>query len=125
VRLPAAFNGALFTNGTYNITCISSLNISGFTTLSNITTINSSLNVSGKTTLNNFTTINAPLYINTNQSTAISALSVNSTSSGVLANIVQIAVWSDGVKYALNVFGYSMFGGIQINGQDTNNIIKE
>jgi hypothetical protein len=41
VRLPAVFNGALFTNGARNITCISSLNISGFTTLSNNTTINS------------------------------------------------------------------------------------
>jgi hypothetical protein len=49
VRLPAVFNGALFTNGTRNITCISSLNISGFTTLSNDTTINSSLYVSGTT----------------------------------------------------------------------------
>ena len=39
-------------------------------------------------------------------------------------NIVNNAVWNDGVNYALNVSGYSMFGGIQINGQDTNNIYK-
>ena len=35
------------------ITCSSSLNVSGYTTLSNNTTMNSSLNVSGITTLNN------------------------------------------------------------------------
>jgi hypothetical protein len=29
-----------------------------------------------------------------------------------------------GFYYALNVTGYSMFGGVQINGQDTNNIYK-
>ncbi len=51
-------------------------------------------------------------------------MSVNSTSSSVLVNIVQNAVWNDGVNYALNVSGYSMFGGVQINGQDTNNIYK-
>ena len=64
------------------------------------------------------------LYINTNQVTTISALSVNSTSLSVLVNIVQNAIWNDGVNYALNVSGYSMFGGIQINGQDSNNIYK-
>jgi hypothetical protein len=41
-----------------------------------------------------------------------------------LVNIVQKAVWNDGVNYALNVSGYSMFGGIQMNGQDSNNIYK-
>jgi hypothetical protein len=63
VRLPAVFNGALFTNGTHNITCISSLNISGFTTLSNNTTINSSLYVSGTTILNNTTTCTSSLNV--------------------------------------------------------------
>jgi hypothetical protein len=29
-----------------------------------------------------------------------------------------------GLNYTLNVSGYSMFGGIQINGQDTINIYK-
>ncbi len=47
LRLPAVLNGALYINATYNITCISSLNISGFTTLNNTTTLASSLNVSG------------------------------------------------------------------------------
>jgi hypothetical protein len=46
-----------------NATFISSVNISGFTTLNNKTTILSSLNVSGFTTLNNNTNINASLYI--------------------------------------------------------------
>jgi hypothetical protein len=100
------------------------LNVSGTTKLNNSTTLLSSLNVSGTTKLNNFTTINSSLYINTNQATTTSALSINSTSSSVLVNIVQNAVWNDGVNYALNVSGYSIFGGVQINGQDTNNIYK-
>ena len=105
-------------------TCISSLNVSGITTLSNTTNIIGTLNISGTTLLNNFITMNSPLYINTNQPTTISALSVNSTSASVLVNIVQNLVWNDGVNYALNVTGYSMFGGVQINGQDSNNIYK-
>lgn len=47
-------------------TFLSSLNISGFTTLSNNTTINSSLNVSGLTILSNNTTINGTLNISGN-----------------------------------------------------------
>jgi S-methylmethionine-dependent homocysteine/selenocysteine methylase len=90
----------------------------------NITCL-SSLNVSGNTQLNNYTTINAPLYINTYQSTPpISALSVNCTSITNLVNIVQNAIWNESAKnYALNVTGYSNFGGIQINGQDNNHHI--
>ena len=107
-----------------NVTINNSLNVSGITTLSNNTNIIGTLNISGNTLLNNFITINSPLYINTNQSTTISALSVNSTSASVLVNIVQNLVWNDGVNYALNVTGYSMFGGVQINGQDSNNIYK-
>ena len=38
-------------------------------------------------------------------------------------NIVNNAIWNDGVNYALNVSGYSMFGGVQINGQDSNHHI--
>ncbi len=76
------------------------------------------------TTSNNFTTINSPLHINTNQTTTISALRIKCTSLSVLVNIVNNAIWADGVNYALNVSGYSMFGGIQINGQDTNHIHK-
>ena len=56
--------------------------------------------------------------------TTTSCLSVNCTSYGILVNIVNNGTWNDGVNYALNVTGYSMFGGIQINGQDTNNIYK-
>jgi hypothetical protein len=52
---------------------------------------------------NNVTTINAPLYINTNQTGFISALSINSTSTSVLVNIVQNLGWNEGVNYALNV----------------------
>ena len=108
---------------TTNTTVLSTLNVSGLTTLSNDTNILGTLNVSGNALLHNFTTINSPLYINTNQTTTISALSVNSTSLSVLVNIVQNAIWNDGVNYALNVSGYSMFGGVQINGQDSNHHI--
>ena len=48
-RLPAVFNGALYTNEIYDITCISTLTVSGNTTLNNISTYGSSLNVSGNT----------------------------------------------------------------------------
>ena len=106
-----------------NATILSSLNVSGLTTLSNDTNILGTLNVSGNALLHNFITMNSPLYINTNQETTISALSVNSTSVSVLVNIVQNAIWNDGVNYALNVSGYSMFGGVQINGQDSNHHI--
>ena len=106
-----------------NATILSSLNVSGLTTLSNVTNILGTLNVSGNALLHNFITMNSPLYINTNQTTTISALSVNSTSVSVLVNIVQNAIWNDGVNYALNVSGYSMFGGVQINGQDSNHHI--
>ena len=107
-----------------NYTNLNSLNVSGISKLNGATTINSTLTISGTTILNNFTTINSPLYINTYQSTSTSALNINCTSVGVLVNIVQNLGWNDGVNYALNVSGYSMFGGIQINGQDTNNIYK-
>ncbi len=66
--------------------------------------------------------MNSPLYINTNQTTPISALRINSTSASNSVNLVQNLGWNDGVSYALNLSGYSMFGGVQINGQDTNNI---
>ena len=65
-RLPAVFNGALFTNGIYDITCISTLTVSGNTTLNNISTCGSSLNVSGNTLLNNITTMNSSLNVNGN-----------------------------------------------------------
>jgi hypothetical protein len=107
-----------------NYTNLNSLNVSGISKLNGATSINSTLTISGTTILNNFTTINSPLYINTYQSTSTSALNINCTSVGVLVNIVQNLGWNDGVNYALNVSGYSMFGGIQINGQDTNNIYK-
>ncbi len=74
--------------------------------------------------VSNASTINSSLYNDTNQTTTIPALSVNSTSASILVNIVQNLGWNDGVNYALNVSGYSMFGGVQINGPDTNNIYK-
>ena len=80
--------------------------------------------ISGNTILNNFTTVNSPLYINTNKTTTTSALSVNLTSVRILVNIFNNAVWNDGVKSSWNVLGYSMFGGVQINRQDTNNIYR-
>jgi hypothetical protein len=54
LRLPAVFNGAIFTNTTCNTTCISSLNVSGVTTSNNATTCISSLNVSGVTIFSNW-----------------------------------------------------------------------
>ena len=111
--------------GTGRITTMSALlEIGGTTIINGATSINNTLTISGNTILNNFTTINSPLYINTSQSTTISALNINCTSVGVLVNIVQNLGWNDGVNYALNVSGYSMFGGVQINGQDSNNIYK-
>ncbi len=53
-----------------------------------------------------------------------SVLSVDSSSLGVLVNIIQNYTWVDGLNFVLNVTGYSNFGGIQINGQDSNNIYK-
>ncbi len=53
-----------------------------------------------------------------------SVLNVDSSSLGIMVNIIRIYAWIDGLKYALNVTGYSNFGGIQINSQDTNNIFK-
>jgi hypothetical protein len=104
-----------------NLSTNSTLNISNLqatsTSLSNKTIFSNIL-------VSNTSTINSSLYINTNQTTTISALSVNSTSVSILVNIVQNLGWNDGVNYALNVSGYSMFGGVQVNGQDTNNIYK-
>ena len=75
--------------------------------------------MSGNTILNNFTTINAPLYINTYQSTTISALNVNSSTVGIMVNLIQNTPWNVGINYALNVTGYSNFGGVQIFGLNT------
>jgi hypothetical protein len=61
--LLSSLNVSGFTSLYNNVTIISSLNISGNTTLDNITTINSSLTVSGNTTLNNATTINSSLNV--------------------------------------------------------------
>ncbi len=61
-RLPVVLNGAIFTNGTNNITCIS-LNVSGSTTLNNITTCASTLNVVGSTSLNYTTTCASSLNV--------------------------------------------------------------
>ena len=54
------FNDILVENDS---TFLSSLNVSGFTSLNNRTTVISSLNVSGFTTLNNTTNINGALYV--------------------------------------------------------------
>ena len=102
-----------------------SLYVSGITMLNNDTTINSSLIVSGNTIINSNSTINSSLYINAVVSdTTKNVLSVDSSSVGIMVNIIQNYPWNDGLNYALNVSGYANFGGIQINGQDTNNIYK-
>ena len=112
-----------------NATIITSLNISGFTTLNNFTsnnvTVLSSLNVSGNTILNNSTTINSPLYISTTQNTlSPNALNVNASTLGPMVNLIQNTPFINDLNPALNVTGYSNFGGVQINGQDNNNIYK-
>ncbi len=56
----------VFTVDMGNVSCMSSLNVSGSTTLNNATTINSSLNVSGNTTLNNATTITSSFNVSGN-----------------------------------------------------------
>ena len=101
------------------------LYVSGFTILNNNTSINSSLIVSGNTIINSNSTINSSLYINTTiDENNKAALSVDSSSVGILVNIKQNYGWIDNLNYALNVDGYSNFGGVQINGQNTNNIYK-
>ena len=101
------------------------LYVSGFTILNNNTSINSSLIVSGNTIINSNSTINSSLYINTTiDENSKAALSVDSSSVGILVNIKQNYGWIDNLNYALNVHGYSNFGGVQINGQNTNNIYK-
>ncbi len=98
---------------------------SGFTKLNNDTTINSSLLVSGNTITNSNYTINSSVYINAvvTDSKKI-VLIVDSSCLGVLVNIIQNYPWIDGLYHALNVAGYSNFRGIQINGQDSNNLYK-
>ncbi len=49
---------------------------------------------------------------------------MDSSSAGILVNIKQNYGWIDNLNFALNVVGYSNFGGIQINGQDSNHIYK-
>ncbi len=48
------------------------------------------------------------------------------TSASILVNMVQNLGWNDGANHALNATGYSMSGGVQINGQkdSLNNIHK-
>jgi hypothetical protein len=50
--------------------------------------------------------------------------SINFTSVGGLVCVVQNLGWNDGVNCPSNMLGYFMFGGVQINGQDTNYIYK-
>ena len=112
-----------------NVTIISSLNISGNAILNNFTsnnvTVLSSLNISGFTFLNNSTTINSPLYISTTQNTlSPNALNVNASTLGPMVNLIQNTPYLNNLNPALNVTGYSNFGGVQINGQDNNNIYK-
>ncbi len=84
-------------------------------------TINSSLIVSGNIITNRNSTMNSSLYINTLLTEVNkSALSVDSSSLGVLVNIVENYRWNyHTFNYSLNVTGYSNFGVIQINGQET------
>jgi hypothetical protein len=71
----------------------------------------SSLNVSGNIQLKHYTTINVPLYKYLSVNTHHISLSVNCTSISNLVNIVQNATWNASFKnYALNVTGYSNFG---------------
>ncbi len=49
---------------------------------------------------------------------------MDSSTASVLVNIKQNYGWIDNLNYGLHVDGYSNFGGIQINGQASNNIYK-
>jgi hypothetical protein len=95
--------------------------VSGITMSNNDMTINSSLIVSGNIITNRNSTMNSSLYINTLLTEVNkSALSVDSSSLGVLVNIVENYRWNyHTFNYSLNVTGYSNFGVIQINGQET------
>ncbi len=84
--------------------------VSGITMLNNDITINSSLIVSGNTIINSNSTINSSLYINTLITEVNkSALSVDSSSAGILVNMKQNYGWIDNLNYTLNVVGYSNF----------------
>ena len=78
--------------------------------------------VSGTTLLNGTTTINSTLTINTS-TTNISPLLINASSTTVLLNIIQNTLWNNN-NYAINITGYSNFGGLQINGQAFNTIYQ-
>jgi len=90
--LLATPNGISSTSSSYVVvgrisqpmTCSSLLNVSGYTTLNNNTTINSSLNVSGYTTLNNKITCTSSLNVSgyttlNNNTTVIGSLNVSGT----------------------------------------------
>jgi hypothetical protein len=64
--------------------------VSGITMLNNDTTINSSLIVSGNTIINSNSTINSSLHINAVVTDSNkSVLSVDSSSLGIMVNIIQ------------------------------------
>ena len=117
----------------YNITY---LNITSITIVNNLNLLSSNsilsinnLNNTSTTIYNNLNLLSAnstlSLYIHSLQMTTTSCLSINCTSYGVMVNIVNNGACNDGVNYTLNVTGYSMFGGVQINGEGSKyNIYK-
>ena len=82
VTVHSSLNVSGFTTLSNNTTFLSSLNVSGLTTLNNDTTLLSSLNISGLTTLSNNTTIFGTLNVSgftrlSNNTTLISSLNVS------------------------------------------------
>ncbi len=99
------------------MTLVSSLNVSGFTTLSNNTTINSSLYVSGMAIFENNVGIGQNNPTNKLKVMGTSNFSGDTTGSNPIIKISQNTAW-DSLNYALYVNGYTYLNGFRINGSD-------
>jgi hypothetical protein len=104
------------------ITCVSSLNVSGVTTLSNATTCLSSLNVSGSLLCNSLTSINSTIPSILFTTSTTSFITPNSTTQSVILTTSGTILNNNiTVGNTLNVVG-SIFGN-NINTQKAFNII--
>jgi hypothetical protein len=103
----------VFTVDMGNVSCMSSLNVSGFTTLSNDTTINGILNVSGNSNFNNDITCTSSLNVS-----GITTLSNNTSIFGIL-NVSGSSFFNNIVtlRSSLNVSGITtLSNNTTING---------
>ena len=108
VTVHSSLNVSGFTTLSNNTTFLSSLNVSGLTTLNNDTTLLSSLNISGLTTLSNNTTIFGTLNVSgftrlSNNTTLISSLNVSGFTT--LSNNATVVS-------SINISGLSTLGNI-------------